>query len=370
MPEATQPVITIGIARSERLTKVLQSLDIPFVVHLSSHYPTSFSNGADRNPRPEHHAGIQQSLPSVGSSCGLLADDRHSVTLGSYVRLGSAPKKIYILTAPLSIAPSILVTNGNVVTQPSVADRDHLNAYEDQYWRDVLKRDPEQTAAVAARRNELERTFELGRTAGSASRVQPASRGDFMIDGSTRFDAVWDGSQPKKRSFTQPLACASDSWAIVEVTRQTTVAALSRSKRQWPFRGGASPHLSIHPLIPGLIVSKKGRTTGNTIGTVNGARSLYRLPRDGPGTRRYDYPIVSYPWEEAFGLPGDAGAVILAQQRDDVEDNKVKRPGKPCALLVASSTRGHVAFVQDIEGVMAGVKRAGLGTMTFMELLD
>jgi hypothetical protein len=368
MAGIAQPVLTIGIPLSSRLERVLPSLDVPYVIHLSSHYPSSFSNGADRNPRPEHHAGQQQSLPSIGSSCGLLADDRHSLTLGSYIRLSSSPKKIYILTAPLNIGPSMLLTTGSVVTQPSVADRGHLNASEDMYWRDVLKQDPQQTAAVASRRDELEKTFELARTVGSASGVQSTSKEELKTNGTKYFDFVWDGSQPKKWSSSQSLARPSDSWAILEITRETTIMSLSHTKKRWPFRGHTQS--APHPLIPGLTVSKKGRTTGYTIGTVNGARSLYRLPRDGPGIRRYDYAIVSYPWGGSFGFPGDAGAIILAHQRDGVEDKKVKHIGKPCALLVASSTSGHVSFVQDLGSVVAGVKRAGLGNMEFMKLSE
>lgn len=367
MEAIVQPVLTIGITRSDRLEKVLLKLNIPYIVHLSSHYPAAFSNGSDRNPLSENQARQQQNLPSVGSSCGLLADDRHSVTLGSYVRLGSAPKKIYILTAPLSIGPSMLVTEGNIVTQPSVADRDHLNASEDMYWRDVLKQDEEQTAAVTARRDELEKTFELGRTVGSASGVQSASRADLKANGGAQFDFVWDGSQPKRRSSNQSLASPSDSWTILEVTRETTISSLSQTKKRWVFRSGPHSGSTIHSLTPGLIVSKRGRTTGYTVGTVNGAKSLYRLPRDGLGMRRYDYAILSYPWSGSFGLPGDAGAVVLVHQKDDIADNKVKHTGKPCALLVASSTSGHVSFVQEMSSVVAGVKRANLGNMTFME---
>ncbi|KAF8494305.1 hypothetical protein JB92DRAFT_1146840 [Gautieria morchelliformis] len=363
-----RPVLTIGIPRSDRLERVLPSLDLPYVVHLSSHYPASFSNVADRHPHPEHNAGLQQVLPSVGSSCGLLADDRHSVTLGSYVRLSTAPKKIYILTAPLGIQLSELVSKGSVVTQPSVADRNHLYMSEDRYWQEVLKQDPGQAAAVTARRDELEKTFELARIAGSAS-GQSTSTKNSPTRGNIQIDTVWGGSQPKKRSTSQSLACASDGWAVLEVTRETAIAALSPPKRRWPFgasvNGGQS---TVHPLIPGLMVSKRGRTSGHTIGTVNGARSLYRLPRDGAGVRRYDYPVVSYSWGGAFGFPGDAGAVVLAHRKDEVEDKKPKDPGKPCALIVASSTGGHVSFVQDMESVVAGVKRAGLGYMSFMEI--
>ncbi|KAF8577365.1 hypothetical protein K439DRAFT_1622157 [Ramaria rubella] len=361
MPAVLQPVLTIGIANSDRLAKVLPTLEIPFVVHLSSNYPTSFSNGVDRNPRPEQSAGIQQNVPSVGSSCGLLADDRHSVTLGSYIRLSSMPKKLFVLTAPLSIGPSVLVTNGNIVTQPSVADRDHAYASEDRYWRDVLKEDREQGAAVAARRAEQGKTLALGRTAGFASRLQQPPEKTF----DAQFEVVWDGSQPKRLSSTQSLACASDSWAVFEVTRETTVAALSVTKKKWPFRGGDAQQ--VRALVPGLTVMKKGRTTGQTLGTVNGAKSLYRLPRDGSGIRRYDYSVVSYPWGGIFSSPGDAGAVALVQQREDMEDHKVKRLGNPCALVVASSTSGHVSFVQDMESVGAGVKNAGLGNMTFVQ---
>ena len=366
MPLEIQPVLTIGIVRSERLENDLPSLNIPFIVHLSSHYPASFSNRADRNLLPEHHAGLQQVIPSVGSSCGLLVDDRHSVTLGSYVRLTTAPKKIYILTAPLNIGPSVLVETGNIVTQPSVADRDYLNASEDRYWCDVLKHDPEQTAAVAARRKEQGKSFEFARTVLSASGLQSASKETTMTEGYMQYDTVWDGSQPKKSSFHQSPARASDSWAILEVTRETTAMSFSHVKRRWPWRGRTQKQQAIHPFTPGLLVSKTGRTTGHTTGTVNGARSLYRLPRDGPGVRRYDYPVLSYPWGRAFGLPGDAGAVVLAQQGDGLEDNKVKR--KPCALIVASSTRGHVSYAQDMKNIAAGVTRAGLGDMSFIEL--
>ena len=368
VPAAPQPVITIGIARSDRLENLLPTLEIPFIVHLSSHYPSSFSNGADRNPRPTQQAGLQQDVPPMGSSCGLLADDRHSVTLGSYIRLSSAPKKTFILTAPLSIGPSVLVLKGNVVTQPSVSDRQGLNEYEDRLWRDVLKKDRQQAAAFAARRVDMKKTFELGRTTVSTSGVRQPPKDTSMVEGSTVFESVWDGTQKKKKRDQTP-ACASDSWAIVEITRPTTIAACCPVRKWWTFLASSHVHSEVHALVPGLMVSKTGRTTGRTFGTVNGVKSLYRLPRDGPGVRRWDYPIVSYPGGGPFGLPGDAGALVLAQQVEDMDETEVAtNPGKPCGLIVACSTRGQVSYVQDMESIVTGVKSAGMGHLSFMEV--
>jgi len=259
---------------------------------------------------------------------------------------------------------------GNVVTQPSLSDRQCLNESEDMYWRDVLKKDHEQAAALSARREDMNKTFELGRTTASASGVRQPTKDTAMVQRYPLFESVWDGTQKKKKSEDQPPACASDSWAILEVTRQTTIEPFGPVRKWWPCRTSSRAHSNVHALVPGLVVSKTGRTTGCTIGTVNGVKSLYRLPRDGPGVRRLDYPIISYPWGGPFGLPGDAGAMVLAQQKEDVDETKVvKYPGKPCGLIVASSTRGHVSFVQDMESIVAGIKSAGLGHLSFIDVL-
>ncbi|KIJ26467.1 hypothetical protein M422DRAFT_55507 [Sphaerobolus stellatus SS14] len=184
------------------------------------------------------------------------------------------------------------------------------------------------------------------------------------------FETVWDGSTPKPNGILNTIAQPSNEWAIVEVVRESAVnavAAMDKRGIHWPFKFGLSKQATTQEIAPMLTVSKSGRTTGRTLGTVNGVKSIYRLPRDGLGVRREDWAVLSYPWGGAFAYPGDAGAVIYAHEIDDIDqNNNLKRPGKPCGIIVGASTSGHVTFIQEINTVVKGVKEAGLGNMTFI----
>lgn len=79
--------------------------------------------------------------------------------------------------------------------------------------------------------------------------------------------------------------------------------------------------------------------------------------------------ILSHPWGGAFGYPGDAGAIVIAHEQEDIEDStRIKQAGKPCGMVMAASTSGHTTFVESLEDVSTSILRKGLGTVTFLDV--
>lgn len=348
--KTSEPVILIGIARPDRIEDVLATLDLSFKTHVRECYPATFANNVDRNTKSKSVL-TQDDVPPIGTSLGAVVNDRHTVSLGAYVRLSSNPKKLCVLTVP----PTHQISKNTVISQPSIADRDEQNFLHDQKGKAVLDADPNQATALRERRTGLERTFEFSRVVGFSNYPSPLNDGDNTL----RNNATYAGTIP------HPSEC----WLVAEVTRLTTSRAIvTREPKSLPLPFKTSKPTLIRPLRPSTVVSKQGRTTGRTIGTVNGIKSLYRLPRDGQGVRRFDYIVLSHPWGGTFGYPGDAGAILMSHEQEDIEDNtRITQVGRPCGMVIAASTSGHITFVESLEDVTAGIMRQGLGTVSFLD---
>ncbi|GJJ14427.1 hypothetical protein Clacol_008691 [Clathrus columnatus] len=348
------PVLLIGIQCPDRLHEALLNTDLIFQTRVRECYPASLSNNVDRNTNCSDVSMIKQvDVPFIGTSCGAMVDDRHTASLGAYIALSSMPRKIFILTVPPTHLP---LPRGAIVTQPSIADREQQHLREDDFNTVVLYADPEH---VAAARREQETTFEFARVVASSN---------FPVQATT--DTTKGRIAPTSTSTDNTIVPRSSStWAIAEITRRTTIQTVSEKKREMTqsFRS-LKPTIVCHP-EPNMVVTKQGRTTKRTVGTVNAVKSLYRLPRDGFGVRRRDYIALSDPWGGVFGLPGDAGAIVMAHARENIEDNQLIRgAGKPCGIVIAASTSQYITYIQSLVDVTTNIKNQGLGKVTIINV--
>ncbi|KIJ33010.1 hypothetical protein M422DRAFT_783257 [Sphaerobolus stellatus SS14] len=151
---------------------------------------------------------IQKDCPLPGASVGLVADPRHSFSLGVYVRLSSNPKSTYALTVPLNMGSGdgIRLYKGAVVSQPSVSDRTISQTKEDQDSQELLRRDAQQAAAVARRRRKLLKTFEFARAVASSRDPVEANITAITSKEGITFETVWDGSTPKPNGILSTIA--------------------------------------------------------------------------------------------------------------------------------------------------------------------
>ncbi|GJJ14414.1 hypothetical protein Clacol_008678 [Clathrus columnatus] len=350
----------IGTLRPDRLEDVLLNMELNFQTHVRECYPASLSNDTDRDVKSlDEWMMKQEDVPCIGSSCGAIVDDSHTASIGAYIVLSSMPKRICMLTIPPTHLP---LPEGAILSQPSIADREQDYSSHDHTWREVISADAAQGAVLAARRQELETTFEFAKIVGSST---------FPLQMTSSDDPVASTSSRRNTADGTIISHASSTWAVAEVTRFTTIQSVSGRKRKTtqPFRN-LKPTPFCQP-EPNMIVSKRGRTTNKTIGTVNGVKSLYRLPRDGQGVRRNDYIVLSHSWGDTFGLSGDAGAIVMGHAKDDIaNNNQITKPGKLCGMVVAASTSRHITFIESIVDVMAGIERQGLGMVTVIDVND
>ncbi|GJJ14415.1 hypothetical protein Clacol_008679 [Clathrus columnatus] len=351
---ALMPVWLIGTERPDRLHEALLKTDLIFKTRVRQCYPASLSNNVDRNTNCSDVSMIKQvDVPCIGTSCGAIMDDRHTASLGAYIALSSLPRKICILTVPPTHLP---LPQGTIISQPSIADREQQHLTEDDPNRVVLNVNAEQVAAI---RQEQEKTFEFARVIASST---------FPLKATT--DTAGDRVAPTSTSIDETIISHSScTWALAEVTRCTTIQTVSEKKRKMtPTFKTLKPTTVCDP-EPEMIVSKQGRTTQRTIGTVNAVKSLYRLPRDGLGVRRRDYVVLSHPWGGVFGLPGDAGAIVMAHTPKEIGDNKqIREVGKPCGMVVAASTSQHMTYIQSLVDVTTDIENQGFGTVTIIKV--
>ena len=362
-----RPVIVVGVPQPEAIEATLLMITDGFPVHLCSSFPASSSSitDDDRSMSPAKGAAVQSELPLPGASCGLEFEPHHAFTIGAYVQLSTSPKTIYALTVPLDLGlnhSKIKAVKNATVTQPSPADRDNLYEQENETFKEILRRDIHQRDSLKVRRKKDEGTFEFAQYF--------ASSRDLVADDwqNVYLGKIFDCET--KRYLTvqrEKEARPSHEWAILKITRKTAVDTITdirkRNSKPWFPKFGGSKTLETQPLSPSLIVSKRGRSTGCTSGIVNGVKSIYRLPRDGHGIRRFDYAVLGFN-NEPFGKCGDAGAIVYAHSPDNIDVlGNPKGLGKPSGIILGASVGGFATFVQDIDTVISGVKKAGHGDL-------
>ncbi|KIJ27919.1 hypothetical protein M422DRAFT_54829 [Sphaerobolus stellatus SS14] len=364
------PVIVVAMINPSRLEPYLPPLLESNTVHLFDMYPASSANNgeASRHPLPLPATGMQTQLPVPGASIGLVTDQRHTFTLGGYIRLSSSPKDVFVLTVPLNLGlgTDVTVPKGTEVTQPSAADCVAFQKKEEDIFKELLERDKTQAYHMAKHRKALAETFPFARLVTSSHDQLDNEKWQERTFDEKLFQ-IRRQSTRRRKPFPVKVA-PSNEWAILQVTRETAVGdinKMAKPRSRWSF---GSKHGNIRQVEPMLTVTKCGRTTGKTLGKVNGVKSLYRLPRDGNSVRREDWALVCHSLGGAIGFPGDAGAVVYAHEADEVDELGIgiTETPTPCGMIVGTSGTGYVAFMQDLENIVRRVKEAGLGDMAFV----